>query len=816
LGKKIILLSDGTGNSSAKVWRTNVWRVFESLDLSGSDQVAFYDDGVGTSSFKPAAILGGAFGFGLKRNVIDLYKFVCRNYRKKEDPEIYGFGFSRGAFTIRIVVGLMKDQGLVEADSEEDLDAKAKAAYQAFRKNFHTNWYYAVQWLGSLFTKPNHTKDHKKDATEEDKHPEINIRFLGLWDTVAAYGMPVEEMTLGISQWIWPWQMPDYRLNRNVQRACHALSIDDERTTFHPILWDERKEEPLSPRPKDGKRYLADERISQVWFAGTHSNVGGGYPDDSIAQIPLIWILSEAKHCGLRFKSMPDANPQTYGHPLTAQDKDGRIYDSRQGLGGYYRYGPRDIQEIGKDLLRRKHTKAHPEAALARIHASVLHRIENNAQSYAPKGLPAHYEVVTADGQVLAPGEPIPGQATHETIQQGKARSHIQEKTWNIIWLRRIVYFLTVGVSVYLVAFPALHPSPSTAELMNPLRWMSDVVRVVGAYLPAAAVPWTNAYARDPLGLIFISGILAGVLWFGGRLAEKIDNAMGIAWQKSLRSGLVDDGKPDDLIYKLRTSRAYTALHAGLKKYLAPAVFASFVYLGLSLTSHVAFNVLDDAGWVCQGTTVEFEEASKLHPLSVKVKDYHGLVNLDPGQTMLAAGKPADGPVADKNELIPFDPSDPCQSTRVWVEHNGKYVIKFDSTDSFKSGNLFPKDDANPAQEVKASEGFDSLDPPGILSKALMVAAVPLRRELTQPWFRIVAKIGPQGGEEQFLDPDFRDANLIDEEITATRDGELFLFVNDAVIGIPGFNGYFYKLFYDDWKKNSGKAYVKITRKKSE
>jgi uncharacterized protein (DUF2235 family) len=72
MGIKIVLFSDGTGNSSAKVWRTNVWRVFESLDLTSSPQVAFYDDGVGTSSFKPLAILGGGFGFGLKRNVIDI------------------------------------------------------------------------------------------------------------------------------------------------------------------------------------------------------------------------------------------------------------------------------------------------------------------------------------------------------------------------------------------------------------------------------------------------------------------------------------------------------------------------------------------------------------------------------------------------------------------------------------------------------------------------------------------------------------------------------------------------------------------------
>src|SRR5882757_9970481 len=123
MSRNIVLLSDGTGNSAAKVWRTNVWRTFEALDLSGNDQVAFYDDGVGTSTFKPWAILGGAFGFGLKRNVIDIYKFVCRNY-KDESDDIYGFGFSRGAFTIHVVMGLILNQGLVSADNETELDKR--------------------------------------------------------------------------------------------------------------------------------------------------------------------------------------------------------------------------------------------------------------------------------------------------------------------------------------------------------------------------------------------------------------------------------------------------------------------------------------------------------------------------------------------------------------------------------------------------------------------------------------------------------------------------------------------------------------------
>ena len=321
MGRKIILLSDGTGNSAAKVWRTNVWRVFESLDLSGSDQIAAYDDGVGTSSFKPAAVLGGAFGFGLKRNVLDLYKFACRNHRG-DDDEIYGFGFSRGAFTMRIVIGLILEQGLIRARSEAELDSKAIAAYRDFRRrNFHTVWIFPeaiARWLRDLVVGTKYSKD--------DNYHDAKIQFLGLWDTVAAYGMPVEEMTRGISQWLFPLLLPRCDLNKRVARACHALSIDDERTTFHPTLWDESDEEPLKPRA-DGKRYLADERISQVWFAGVHSNVGGGYPDNSLAQIPLIWIMSEAANAGLRFKSRPEASPQTLGHPQTAEDKDGRIYD---------------------------------------------------------------------------------------------------------------------------------------------------------------------------------------------------------------------------------------------------------------------------------------------------------------------------------------------------------------------------------------------------------------------------------------------------------------------------------------------------------
>src|SRR5687767_5764475 len=202
--KNIVLLSDGTGNAAGKVWRTNVWRLFQSLDLTNSRQVAIYDDGVGSSAFKPLAILGGVFGWGLKRNVLDLYKFLCRNY--EPDARIYLFGFSRGAFTIRVLLGLVAHQGLVRYETEAELRRRAVGAYRAYRKaRFHS-----VSHVETLFrvVRDGVLRLLGRDYRPTDNIPAPPIRFVGLWDTVAAYGLPIEEMTRGVNQWIWPLELP--------------------------------------------------------------------------------------------------------------------------------------------------------------------------------------------------------------------------------------------------------------------------------------------------------------------------------------------------------------------------------------------------------------------------------------------------------------------------------------------------------------------------------------------------------------------------------------------------------------------------------
>jgi uncharacterized protein (DUF2235 family) len=756
MNRRIILLSDGTGNSAAKVWRTNVRRTFEAIDLSGSDQVAFYDDGVGTSSFKPWAILGGAFGFGLKRNVIDIYKFACRNCKDDTD-DIYGFGFSRGAFTIRVVMGLILNQGLVSAESESELDRKAIAAYRKYRsEKYHTelpwhpeNWYRAIRDVLSPI------KYDKRD-NRQVKH----IRFIGVWDTVAAYGLPMDEMTRGVSRWLVPLELPSHTLDRQrVMRACQALSLDEERTTFHPELWDEKLDPPSQFDP-DKKRLIADEQISQVWFAGVHSNVGGGYPDDALAYIPFVWMLTEAQRCGLKIKSdhgNPPADPDAFKNAVSMRDKDGRIYDPRAGLGGYYRYGPRKLVQL---CNYRYSKKEDDEVTVERpkIHESVFKRIKNDAHAYAPIGLPPVYDVVTDNGEIVTPD-----QYGFETSREATARADAQEHVWNDIWKRRIVYFATVGATVWLFAFPLIVGAQRADEFTSPIRWVSDIIRLVGGFLPGFASTWIDGWARAPIQFVVVSALVGFFMIWGMRIAARISDRMGALWRKSPSA---PSKLPDDGIYRLRSSPRYIWFHESLKRRWAPALFAVlFVYIGFCLVSHVLYNIQDVAGFTCRET-----------PLG----DAEHLDN------------------KGQQKTSEFKTSELCHATGILLDDDGaRYHIEVAATS--------PAEPWRDAGIEVPYGGFYPAVQPNWYQRIRLGFFVPLRRELTQDWFRIVLRYGRVGGEEVFLDPD-PDDYKIQATIKPTRKGELFIFVNDAVIGIPGL----YNLFY---RNNSGRAKLTVTRR---
>ena len=157
-------------------------------------------------------------------------------------------------------------------------------------------------------------------------------------------------------------------------------------------------------------------------------------------------------------------------------------------------------------------------------------------------------------------------------------------------------------------------------------------------------------------------------------------------------------------------------------------------------------------------------------------------------------GLPAEWERARRRKLS-FDSSAVCSATGVLLEEGGRYAIAINAREPrwYDRGI-----ETSPA-------GFYSLDAPTFLQRAFMVLALPMRRELIRPWFRLVARTGSAGGEESFLDPDPKD-HSIEEVLRATRDGELFLFVNDAVVGIPGLEGVFYS-------NNRGSAEVIVTRR---
>ncbi len=209
--ERIVILADGTGNAFS-TQESNIWRLYQALDLTEPDQVACYIEGVGTSGFRPFAILDGATGIGVPSNVRKLYRFLCWNWRP--GVEIYMFGFSRGAFTIRTLIGLIASEGLVpntfgaEPVSRAEMNRNAMAAWRRYRAKSAT--FRDVAWTVS-FTRL--VRDAvlgliraiRGDRPDAEVQAEMNrqsrqtvpITFAGLFDTVEAYGVPVERAAPG-------------------------------------------------------------------------------------------------------------------------------------------------------------------------------------------------------------------------------------------------------------------------------------------------------------------------------------------------------------------------------------------------------------------------------------------------------------------------------------------------------------------------------------------------------------------------------------------------------------------------------------------
>lgn len=270
--KRIVICCDGTWNRPENENVTNIEKIARTVETDlartgGVPQLVHYVKGVGTGWYWIDRLLGGAFGLGLFGNVTDAYRFLALNYStgRPGEPgdEIYVLGFSRGAYTARSLVGMIGRVGLLT--SEALIDDKLPEAVDRYRR--------ARPAAGDFGSSD---EEFKRDHCHNPK-----IRFLGVFDTVGALGVPGAIFNRH--------KFHDVRLSAAVSCARQALAIDERRLKFEPSLWED-----------DGAGG-GGERVKQVWFEGAHSDAGGGYGETGLSDTALLWMVREANARGLAF-----------------------------------------------------------------------------------------------------------------------------------------------------------------------------------------------------------------------------------------------------------------------------------------------------------------------------------------------------------------------------------------------------------------------------------------------------------------------------------------------------------------------------------
>ncbi|MEE9354583.1 MAG: DUF2235 domain-containing protein [Methylococcaceae bacterium] len=335
MAKAIVICSDGTWNKREKgsERNTNVAHFYDSLVENDDQQIKFYDPGIGTGLFK---ILGGATGYGISKNILDCYRFLIDTYRQGD--KIYLFGFSRGAYTVRSLAGFIFRCGIIKPEHLNEV----ATAYQFYREQNQTAM--------ALY--------------KANKANPGNVFMIGVWDTVGALGIPVN--------WINQFnplfhKFHDTKLNSSIKFAYHALAIDDDRKTFAPTLWDD-------------STLASDQLIEQIWYAGSHSDIGGGHPERDLPDVSLKWMLEKGKENGLQYRegSVDRLKPNPHGY----------LHNPRKGLGMVYRKATRAIPLDKKTKLKnsvKARTDSFNNQPIAKYRPP-------NLQHH--KALPSHYTIV--------------------------------------------------------------------------------------------------------------------------------------------------------------------------------------------------------------------------------------------------------------------------------------------------------------------------------------------------------------------------------------------------------------------------------------
>ena len=283
--KNIVVSSDGTNQEGGKGHDTNVYKLFRMVENRTENQISFYDRGLGTGL---RIITGNVMGLGISKNILECYEFIFENYLVGD--QIFLFGFSRGAATVRSLSGFIELFGILPK-SRPELISQAWKIYKERDENKRQSR--ADEFMF------NH---HNLKAT---------IKFLGVWDTVPALGFPIRKLDVFVNKIPrYRHKFHDFKLSPTVKHARHALAVDEERGLFKPALWD--------------REALPNLTVKQVWFPGVHTDVGGGYEEQELSDVSLVWMASEAQQQGLLI--LP-------GDPVKLNPKaDGKMHDSREGF----------------------------------------------------------------------------------------------------------------------------------------------------------------------------------------------------------------------------------------------------------------------------------------------------------------------------------------------------------------------------------------------------------------------------------------------------------------------------------------------------
>ena len=365
--KRIVILCDGTWNSADAETPTNVVKLAQALrpiDPTGIVQVPIYIQGVGNGegvtrlSRLLDKTLGGAFGLGLLEKVVDAYRHLVFLYEPGD--EVYVFGFSRGAYTARSLVGFLRSSGIVPRDEIQKISTAVTRYRQRDKDEFHpsseeSHKFRAYELHSYVATSPKEQSWRETEGIEPG--PLLLVEYVGVWDSVGALGVPAHIPVLGrLTQ--RKYRFHDAQLSSMVKSARHAVAIDEHRPAFLPTNWD--NVDKLNSKSGSSERPYREE-----YFAGDHGSVGGGGDITGLSSITLAWIMEGAMACGLNFSAThiaenekqfdPEAPLRNFKNPRSG------IFDKLMRRNPINRKGPALVRDINIAARNRwvKETKAH-------------------------------------------------------------------------------------------------------------------------------------------------------------------------------------------------------------------------------------------------------------------------------------------------------------------------------------------------------------------------------------------------------------------------------------------------------------------------